>query len=181
MSITSGLRTFYTVSACFFSVLITLSACSASDQTDKDSLSSSVPTSQGTEQALTSVIRGLDAAIYGYGIVGSHLSGSEQKKAKKAMTTLNRQRLSFMLGVGAQVNPEAVAYQIPFPVTDSKSAKKLAAMLEITLIPLFTTAAQATTGPVQAAALLAKTKAAARAATWAGTPTVPMPTANTPN
>ena len=161
-------------------LLLTVTACNQS-ATPMSPSSSSAPSSVTATQALTSVIRGLDAAIYGYGIVGSHLSGSEQKKAKKAMTTLNRQRLSFMLVVGAQVNPEAVAYQIPFPVTDSNSAKRLAALLEITLIPLFTTAAQATTGPVQTAALLAKTKAAARAAIWAGTPTAPVPTTSTPN
>ena len=182
MSVRSGFaRTFASVIACFITALITLSACSTSSQTLEGSPPNSAPSSNAATQALTSVIRGLDAAIYGYGIVGSHLSGTEQRQAKKAQTVLNRQRVAFILAVGAQVNPEAVAYQIPFPVTDSTSAKKLAAMLEVKLIPLFTTAAQVTTGPIKAATLLAKTQASARAATWAETPAVPYPTEGTLN
>lgn len=158
--------------AVFMTASLGLTACNQATPTTPPSESTALSTSDATS-ALTNAIHGIDAAIYGYGIIGAHLAGSEQKKANRAIATLNRQRLTFMLAVGKQIDAPAVAYQLPFPVTDSATAKKLAALLEAKLIPLFNTAVSATTGPVNIAAQLAAAKATARAAMWAGASTTP--------
>ena len=88
-------------------------------------------------------------------------------------------QLAFILAVGSQVNATAVAYEIPFSVSDSTTAKKLAALLEVKLIPLFSDVVASTDGPIKVAAQIAKTKATARAAAWAGTPmSTPAPNAS---
>lgn len=160
------------------STMLCVTACSQSPTPDATSTVATASSSDVTG-SLTSAIQGIDAAIYGYGIVGAHLTGSEQKKVLRAMAALTRQRLAFMLAVGSQVNASAVAYELPFAVTDQVSAKKLGAQLEVRLIPLFNAVIADTTGPVNIAARLAKTKATARAAFWAGTSNNPAPNAST--
>lgn len=157
-----------------------LTACNQATPTTPTS-ESAAPTASDATAALTNAIHGIDAAIYGYGIVGAHLTGSVQKKANRAIATLNRQRLLFMLALGTQIDATAVAYQLPFPVTDSATAKRLAALLEVKLIPLFNAAVSATTGPVNIAAQSATAKATARAAVWAGTSTTPAPNVSATN
>lgn len=153
------------------STLLGLAGCSQESATPTATNSATRSTTD-SDQSLTNAIRGIDAAIYGYGIVGAHLKGSEQNKAVRAVAALNRQRLAFMLAVGSQVDATAVAYEIPFPVTNNATAKKLAALLEVRLIPLFSAVVAATDGTTQVAAQIAKNKATARAAAWAGTPTL---------
>ena len=169
------------IAVCFTlcaSTLLGLTACSQ-EAAPSTSSTSSTQASADANQALTTAIHGIDAAIYGYGIAGAHLTGSEQKKAVRAIATLNRQRLAFMLAVGSQVNATAVAYDIPFSVTDSATAKKLAALIEVKLIPLFSAVVTSTDGPTKLAAQIAKSKATARAAVWAGAPiSTPSPTAS---
>jgi hypothetical protein len=166
--------------AIFVTAPLGLTACNQPTPTTPTSENAAPSTSDSTP-ALTNAIHGIDAAIYGYGIVGAHLAGSEQKKANRAIATLSRQRLTFMLALGNQINATAVAYQLPFPVTDSATAKKLAALLEVKLIPLFNAAVSATTGPVNIAAQMAAAKATARAAAWAGASTTPAPEVNATN
>lgn len=158
--------------------LLGLAGC-AQETAPSASDSGTAQPSTHVNQVLTNAIYGIDAAIYGYGIVGANLTGAEQKKAVRAVAALNRQRLAFILAVGSQVNATAVAYEIPFSVSDSATAKKLAALLEVKLIPLFSDVVASTDGPIKVAAQIAKTKATARAAAWAGTPmSTPAPNAS---
>lgn len=154
--------------------LLSLTGCSQNPETGS-AATVAVTGPSKAKDSLVAAIQGIDAAIYGYGIVGAHLAGNEQKKAVRAMTTLTRQRLTFMLAVGEQVDATAVAYELPFEVTNTASAKKLAAQLEVKLLPLLSAVIADTTGPVNAAARVAKTKASARAAVWAGAPLSPTP------
>lgn len=160
------------------STLLGLAGCSQESATPTATNSATRSTTD-SDQSLTNAIHGIDAAIYGYGIVGAHLKGSEQNKAVRAVAALNRQRLAFMLAVGSQVDATAVAYEIPFPVTNNATAKKLAALLEVRLIPLFNAVVTSTNEPTKGTALIAKNKATARAAVWAGTTqSTPTPSAS---
>jgi hypothetical protein len=156
-----------------FLVLFTLSACS--DVQDGSgaglpSASVSAPVPSEAQPALTQAIQGIDAAIYGYGVIGAYLGRSDQKKAKQAIATLNRERLTFELVLGRQINEIAVAYELPNPVTDATSAKALAELLEMRLIPLFSDVATSATGITKTAAEVASAKATRRAAGWLPNP-----------
>ncbi|MSW93657.1 MAG: DUF4439 domain-containing protein [Actinobacteria bacterium] len=150
-------------------VLFALSACS---DTQPTSTTSTMPATALTQAgpALTQAIQGIDAAIYGYGVIGAHVSRSGQKKVKQAIATLNRQRLSFELALGAQVNEVPVAYELPIPITNTSTAINVAELLEMKLIPLFDDVVKSSTGITKSTAETASAKAAHRAASWNPTP-----------
>ena len=158
-------------------ILFSLSACSDT-QTTSTTPSTSLPAlTQGP--ALTQAIQGIDAAIYGYGVIGAYVSSSSQKKVERAIATLNRQRLSFELALGVQVNEAAVAYELPTPITDAASASNVAELIEMKLIPLFDDVVKRSTGITKSTAEIASAKAANRAANWNPTP-VAISTPTTP-
>jgi len=166
----SPARTAGTALGCVLVSVLLLAGCGSSPEQSSDS---SAPPSAGTSpvsQSITEAIKGIDAAVYAYGIVGAHLSGSAQRQALRAITTLNRQRLGFELALGAPAAEAAVAYQLPAPVTDATQAKALAELLEMKLIPLFDQVAAVTDGASHALALKASRKAAQRAQHWAPEP-----------
>lgn len=73
------------------------------------------------------------AIVYGYGVVGAHLSGSTQERAAAALQVHEQRRDQLAaLITAARVNPVAAqpAYQTPFPVTGGGSAARLAVVLE---------------------------------------------------
>jgi hypothetical protein len=159
--------------ATIFLVIFSLSACSnaqVGSGTDPVSTSASTLAASQAGPALKQAIQGIDAAIYGYGVIGAYVSRADQNKVERAIATLNRERLTFELALGLQINERAVAYQLPNPVTDSASAKALAELLEMKLLALFNDVAKNSTGLTKKAAELASTKATNRAAGWITTP-----------
>jgi len=152
-----------------FLVLFSLSACSdVSGGMGADSGATPASTSAAVqaEPEIHQAIQGIDAAIYGYGVIGAYVSSSDQKKVERAIAALNRERFTFELAIGRHMNEIAVAYQLPNPVTDTASASALAKLLELKLIALFNEVAQNSTGLAKTAAERASTKAARRAAGW---------------
>ena len=88
----------------------------------------------GTVRALQSALAAEHAAVYGYGVVGAHLSGSQQATATTDWVAhqVSRDRLEAMLRAagGSQPTAAAVAYQLPTPVRNARDAVALAVVLE---------------------------------------------------
>jgi Domain of unknown function (DUF4439) len=73
------------------------------------------------------------AAIYGYGVLGAHLTGSLERAAQQdwAVHQVARDTLeSKLTALGAQPVPAQAAYQLPFQVGAIPAAVSLAAFLE---------------------------------------------------
>ncbi|HVU60433.1 MAG TPA: ferritin-like domain-containing protein [Mycobacteriales bacterium] len=73
------------------------------------------------------------AVVYGYGVVGAHLSGKAQRYAATRLTAhqvLRDQIAALIQQIGAVAGAAQPAYQMPFAVTDPASARRLAGTLE---------------------------------------------------
>jgi hypothetical protein len=84
-------------------------------------------------QALQAALAAEDAAIFGYGVAGAHLSGSRKSAAEQYWTGHNEARdtLTAMISaLGATPVAARALYQLPFEVHDAASAAALAAYLE---------------------------------------------------
>jgi hypothetical protein len=83
--------------------------------------------------ALQAALAAEDAAIFGYGVAGAHLSGSRLTAAERYWTGHNEARdaLAAMISkLGATPVAAQAFYQLPFAVHDAASAMALAAYLE---------------------------------------------------
>ena len=84
-------------------------------------------------QALQAALAAEEAAIFGYGVAGAHLSGNRKSAAEQDWTRHNEARdtLTAMISaLGATPAAAQAFYQLPFEVHDAASAAKLAAYLE---------------------------------------------------
>jgi hypothetical protein len=73
------------------------------------------------------------AIVYGYGVVGAHLSGKDRKYAFNRLVVHEnlRDRISALITTAGAVPPPAQpAYRLPTPVTDATTARELAGRLE---------------------------------------------------
>jgi hypothetical protein len=87
----------------------------------------------GTVATMQAALAAEDAAIFGYGVAGAHLTGSRQETAEQDWTGHNeaRDNLATMISrLGAAPVAAQAFYQLPFPVHDAASAMALAAYLE---------------------------------------------------
>jgi len=83
--------------------------------------------------ALQAALAAEDAAIFGYGVAGAHLTGSSQAAAGQYWAAHNEARdtLAAMISrLGMTPVAAQSSYQIPFPVQDATSAMALTAYLE---------------------------------------------------
>jgi Domain of unknown function (DUF4439) len=88
---------------------------------------------KGAVPALQAALAAEDAAIFGYGVAGAHLTGSSQAAAEQDWTGHNEARdaLAAMISkLGAAPTAAQAFYQLPFPVHDAASAMALAAYIE---------------------------------------------------
>lgn len=83
--------------------------------------------------ALKEALAAEQAVVYGYGVVGAHLSGKDRQLATSRLLVHERLRdelAALITSLGA-VPPAALpAYRLPSPVADAASARTLAAQLE---------------------------------------------------
>ena len=92
--------------------------------------------SAGASAAVGALQKALDAenaAVYGYGAVGAHLTGARQKAAVRdwvAHETARDTLAAMITALGAEPVAAAAAYQLPFPVHTEQAAVMLAALLE---------------------------------------------------
>jgi hypothetical protein len=132
--------------------------------------------SSGTGQvsavaALQTALAAEDAAIFGYGVAGAHLSGSRQSAAERYWTGHNEARdtLTAMIsGLGASPVAAQAFYQLPFPVHDAASAIKLAAYLEDGVTRAYLGIVAVSDQRLRIFGALAMQSAAERAAYWRG-------------
>lgn len=114
------------------------------------SASSSPASTPSAPQAVDSIgfgtlIEAEDAAIYGYGVIGAHLTGSSQARAVNALQAHRRLRdawIQMAQDANQEIPPAAIAYDLPIEVRDSASARALAAEIETRLITVYQSAGE---------------------------------------
>jgi hypothetical protein len=121
--------------------------------------------------ALQAALSAEDAAVFGYGVVGAHLTGTQRAAAGRdwvAHETGRDTLTRMLLSVGAQPVPAAAAYALPFPVRDAPEAAQLAAYMEDRVTAAYL-GVVALPGPRLRAFGAQQARAAAlRAAAWRG-------------
>ena len=123
-------------------------------------------------QALQAALAAEDAAIFGYGVAGAHLSGSRKAAAEQDWTGHNEARdtlTSMISALGAAPTPAQAFYQLPFSVDDAASAAKLAAYLEDGVTRAYLGLVAVSGQKWRTFGALAMQAAAGRAAFWRGT------------
>jgi hypothetical protein len=119
--------------------------------------------------ALAAALVAEHAAIYGYGVVGAHLTGGALAQAQEADAVHRTRRddlLVRLTAAGFDPPAPAPAYALPFPVTDGDSAQKLAVQLEERTAAIWRVALGPTAGAERKLALDALVDTALRAARW---------------
>lgn len=127
--------------------------------------------------ALQAALAAENAAIYGYGIAGSMLGGTDRASATADWTAHREARdtLEAMITkLGATPVAASAAYDLPFPVRDAQAARQLAAFLEDGVTRAYLGVVAVTDPTLRTFGALAMQPAAQRAAAWRGS-TVAFP------
>jgi Domain of unknown function (DUF4439) len=127
--------------------------------------------------ALQAALAAEDAAIFGYGVAGAHLSGSRKSAAEQDWTGHNEARdaLTAMISaLGASPVTGQAFYRLPFEVNDAASAVRLAAYLEEGVTRAYLGIVAVSDRQLRTFGALAMQTSAERAAYWRGT-TEPFP------
>ena len=123
--------------------------------------------------ALQAALAAEQAASYGYGIVGSHLTGSRFAAATADYVAHERARdaLTAMIAArGGRPRPAAAAYRLPVSVRSNKQAMALAIMLERQVAAAYLGLVAASDPALRTFAALNMRDAAVREARWSGRP-----------
>jgi len=129
--------------------------------------------------ALQAALRAEHAAVYGYGVVGARVRGALQRRARTLWNTHRAQRDALaarITALGAEPDAAAVAYTLPAPVTSTRSAARVAAVLEDDLVTAYAGLAGSPDAALRTLAARAMQDAMARAVRWradAGRPASP--------
>ncbi len=121
--------------------------------------------------ALRAALAAQDAAIFGYGVAGAHLTGSRQDAAEQDWVAHNQARdtLTAMISqLGGQPVAAQDFYQLPFPVQDATSAMALAAYLEDGVTRAYLGIVAVSDQRLRVFGALAMQSSAERAAYWRG-------------
>jgi Domain of unknown function (DUF4439) len=127
--------------------------------------------------ALQAALAAEQAAAYGYGVVGSHLSGTQAESATADWVTHQAaaDKLDGLLAAGgATGGPAGVAYQLPGPVHTAVQAVALAATLEDQVTSAYLDVVARGSRDLRMLGAQQARAAALRAARWRGT-TVAFP------
>jgi len=127
--------------------------------------------------ALQAALAAEQAAVYGYGVAGAHLSGASQATAQQYWTAHRKARdtLTAMITARGATPVAALAYyDLPFPVTSVASAEALAAHLEDGVTAAYLDLVAVSDASLRTFGALATQNAAGRAAHWRGS-TIPFP------
>ena len=128
-------------------------------------------TATGVVPALQSALAAENAAIFGYGVAGAHLTGSSLAAAEQDWTTHNESRdtLAAMIRqLGATPTAAQAFYQLPFLAHDATSAIALAAYLEDGVTRAYLGLVAVSDQRLRRFGALAMQAAAQRAASWRG-------------
>ena len=140
--------------------------------------------STGPVEALQAALAAEHAVVWGYGVVGARADAAALPTVREADATHRSRRdatVALVRRYGGEPVATEVAYALPFPVTDRRTALRLAVHLEEGAAAAWRYAVAATDDRVvRRAALTALTDAAVRATRWRlllppTPPTVPFP------
>ena len=123
--------------------------------------------------AMQAALAAEQAASYGYGVVGSHLTGSRFTAAAADCVAHERARdaLTAMIAArGGRPRPAAAAYRLPVTVTTNRQAIALAVMLEQQVTAAYVGLVAASEPALRAFAAQGMRDAAVRAARWSDRP-----------
>jgi hypothetical protein len=123
-------------------------------------------------QALQAVLAAEEAAIFGYGVAGAHLSGNRKSAAEQDWTGHNKARdtlIALISALGATPVATQAYYQLPFAVHDAASAAKLAAYIEDGVTRAYLGLVAVSDQRLRTFGALAMQSSAERAAFWRGT------------
>src|SRR6478752_4076421 len=112
--------------------------------------------STGAVAALQAALAAENAAIFGYGVAGAHLTGSSRAAAEQDWTAHN------------QARDAQAYYQLPFRVHDAPSAIRLAAYLEDGVTRAYLGLVAVSDQRLRRFGAMAMQDAAQRAASWRG-------------
>jgi hypothetical protein len=122
--------------------------------------------------ALQAVLAGEHACIYGYGLVGAHVSDRAADRARAAYETHRARREELRRQITLRhAEPVAAlpAYVVPIEVDDDASARELAGLLEQRLAGLYADLVAATSVPaLRELALSTLIETAVLATAWTG-------------
>jgi hypothetical protein len=127
--------------------------------------------------ALQAVLAAEQAAVYGYGVAGAHLSGASQGTAQQYWTLHREARDTLTAMIAARGTTPVAAhayYDLPFPVTSSATAEALAAHLEDGVTAAYLNLVAVDNASLRNFGALTVQAAAGRAAHWRGS-TVAFP------
>jgi Domain of unknown function (DUF4439) len=121
--------------------------------------------------ALQAALAAEDAAIFGYGVAGAHLSGSRLSAAEQDWTGHQKARdnlTGMIASLGATPGAAAAFYQLPFAVTNASTAMALAAYLEDGVTRAYLGLVAVSSAKLRTFGATAMQAAAQRAAFWRG-------------
>ncbi len=121
--------------------------------------------------ALQDALAAEDAAIFGYGVAGAHLSGTGQAAAEQDWTRHSEARdqlVTMIARLGAAPVAARAFYQLPFAVHDAASARDLAAYLEDGVTRAYLGLVAVSDQQLRSFGALAMQGSAERAAFWRG-------------
>jgi hypothetical protein len=121
------------------------------------------------QDRMGAALAGEHAAIYGYGVIGAHLTGNALTQARQAEAAHRDRRdsvLEALASAGGTPPAAQPAYALPFPVTDRASALRLAQQIEERTAALWRAVLPPASAAQRSTALDALTDAALRAARW---------------
>ena len=127
--------------------------------------------SGGELKAVQAALGAEHAAVYGYGVVGGKIGEARQREAREAYDAHRARRDALtrtVRGLGGTPTVAAAGYTLPFQVTDSDSAERLAAELEERVAGVYSDLVRASGRDRRGTAAEALREAAVRAVRWRG-------------
>lgn len=131
-----------------------------------------------TLTALQGALAAEHVAIFGYGVLGAHLSGVQRQTADQMWNShrARRDRLrSYVVSGGGTPVAAAPAYRLPAPVTSPHSAAQLAARLEDGVTAGYAGLAGSADPNLRRYAALTMQEATVRAVRWRDGPSAAFP------
>ncbi|MGW7423680.1 ferritin-like domain-containing protein [Streptomyces sp. NPDC054813] len=125
----------------------------------------------GALKALQAALAAEHAAVYGYGVVGGRIGTRRLAEARSAYDAHRARRDALAREVrdlGAAPVAASAAYALPFAVTDTVTAVRLAAELEERVADVYSDLVRASSGARRGSAAGALREAAVRAVRWSG-------------
>jgi len=125
----------------------------------------------GATAALQAALAAEDAAVFGYGVAGAHLTGTRQQAADQDWTGHSEARdalAAMIIKLGATPVAAQPYYELPFAVRDAATATELAAYLEDGVARAYLGIVAVSNQQLRGFGALAMQGPARRAAYWRG-------------